>query len=265
MGVLIAVGLLGTDAAAQPLQGNLSLLPASSSLTAGGSVSGVAVTQQGAGSLTTTYSGFTGIASLDLTANQMTINSSVTNVVAAISGNWAPQSGGAAGTAPANYGGLLDGGLAGNIQFAIRNLTASVGNTTNGGDVTIPLTPTGVGTYSFPTNQRLTLTGTSLLDYRGSGLFAGNIGTESLTGENATNAGANGTLQDLGGGVFRLTYPVNLTINGDLNGQASTITLNGTLTAQGTLTPVPEPATVGLVGAAVLGAGALVRRKWRGE
>lgn len=224
---------------AQSWQGNLTVQSSSSSLTLGGIASGIPVTRQGTGSLTTSYSGAIGITPADLATLQLTFNPSAGPLVANVSGNWQPQVNGVSGSAPANYGGLIDDGFLGGVRFAVRDLTAAITTSTP-----VTLTALGGGEYSFPTNQTLTLTGTSAVDYEGYGIFGAGVGSgrELIAGETATNAGGNGTLRNLGGGDFSITYPVSLSVPFDIGGEPATFTLVGTITAQGTLTPVPEPA-----------------------
>src|SRR5262245_52072667 len=117
--------LLAPAFATAQLQGNLALQSGSSNVNAGGDALGTPVTQQGAGSLTTSYTGTIGVNTLDLSGLQISFSSS-TSFVAGNSGSWQPLSGGGAGSAPANYGGLIDLGGLGGVRFSIRNLTASI-------------------------------------------------------------------------------------------------------------------------------------------
>src|SRR3954452_2482132 len=81
--------------------------PLSSSLSLSGTVAGFALTQQGPGSLTTTYSG-----SINADFDSSTIQFNSAAAAAAINGNWQPLPGGGSGSAPANYGGQASlGGL----------------------------------------------------------------------------------------------------------------------------------------------------------
>jgi hypothetical protein len=155
--------LLAPSMASAQLQGSLTLQSGTSNITAGGDALGTPVTQQGAGSLTTSFSGAIGVNTLDLAGLQISF-SNATNFVAGNSGSWQPAPGGGAGSALANYGGVIDLGIAGGVRFSIRNLMGTISTV-----APIALTPLGGGAYSFATNQEFTLLSPSALDYAGFG------------------------------------------------------------------------------------------------
>lgn len=198
------------------------------------------IQQQGAGSLTSTYSGTinttfdpnpsTGPARLQFVQSGTTAD-------AAVTGNWQPAVGGAAGSAPADYGAMVTISTAlgsVNANVAVRNLVASMSS------ANLNLTG-GPSTFSFPSNQTLTITG-GTADYRYTGLASG-MGTESLAGSSGANTSPTaGTLQDLGSGQYRLTTPIRLTITETFNftvlggTQMATITfiIQGTMVSNAT-------------------------------
>ncbi len=215
-------------------QGSLTVDP-SSTLVASGNVAGSTITAQGPGSLSTTYSGAVGVSSFNPSAATLTIDSLSTSFTAAVSGSWAPMAGGAAGTAPANYGGAALVLGTDTVDFAIRGASFNIN-----GSPTVSLTSSGGGSYTFPANQTLAFLGGSL-DYRDSlGLAASSV---DLTGRSATNmASTSATLQLVSVNTYTLSYPVSLTVTQTITtGVTATIVVQGTITAQGTITPVPEP------------------------
>jgi hypothetical protein len=146
--------------------------PTRSSLTLSGSILGGTVTQQGPGSLTTSYSG-TILATQSAGMIQFPGQSLIT---AQTNGIWQPLAGGGAGSAPADYGGTATITLA-TADAAFRSILL---------DVTSPPIAVVSGqfnpgslTFLFPSNA------TSAIDYRYSGTFSGS-GTKAATG-NATN------------------------------------------------------------------------------
>jgi hypothetical protein len=247
--------------AARPVfcQGSLAIDQPSSTLVASGTVAGAPIVQQGPGSLTTTYSGSVGVSALDLNAGTLTLDSTTTSLIAANSGSWSPLAGGAVGTAPANYGGRATISIivsSTTVDLAVRSAVVDFSSSP-----TVTLTPTGPGTFTFPANQTVTfLTGS--VDYRDSaGLVA--PGTSDLTGKSGTNSPAGpATFTSLGGNLFSLSYPVDATINATIQaGVTATIRIQGTINAQGTIVPVPEPSLTVSVCFGAFGAMAVLRRK----
>jgi hypothetical protein len=216
---------------AQPLP--FTLDPALSTLTLSGNALGATLMPQGTGALTTQYSG-TIMTSYDASAPTLKFVAFSTAANAAVNGNWEPLPGGGSGSAPADYGGRLTP-FPFTVNIAVRNLVAS---TTTAAP--LPLTG-GPTTFSFPSSQTLTVTaGTA--DYNG-GLLGS--GTSALSGQSAANTAAAGTLQDLGGGTFRLTMPIDLTLNETVAGQPATLHITGTLAGTGSPQPVARRVAFG--------------------
>jgi hypothetical protein len=185
------------------------------------------IEQQGAGSLTSTYSGtvntnfdpnpITGPAQLQFVQSGTAADATVT-------GNWSPAVGGAAGSAPADYGGSVAISIFANVDVAMRNLLAALST------ASFVNLSGGPGSFSFPSNQTLIITG-GTADYRATGLVSGQ-GTTNLADNSATNTAGNGTLADLGNGQYRLTTPIQVTITETVMSGGTTINvvlnINGT-------------------------------------
>jgi hypothetical protein len=236
----------------------LDVVPTSSTLAVTGSLVGTPFQPQGPGSLTSTYSGAIGIAALNLPAATLTFDSTATAIAAAVSGNWMPRANGADGSEPANYGGQVTVSIVfqpTTVRAAIRDAVVTIG-----GSPTVSLTQTGPGTFTFPANQPLTFLSGSL-DYRDT---AGRVppGRNALAGQSATNnSSVAATFQNLGGDVYGLSYPVDVTVNSTLvPGVVATFRIQGTITAQGVIAPVPEPFLTLTVSLGACGAWAAWRR-----
>lgn len=203
---------------------NFALTTSTSKYTISGTVNGSTITQQAAGSLTTTYSG-TVQADVDFAANTIELLGPGSSMAANNSGTWAPAVGGGSafsvGSAPGNYGGSVVVTLS--TKVAARNLVTSVS-----------APPTAITGASFPsTPQTLALTSGNL-DYNNFGLQ----GTSTLGGS-GPNVAANGTFTDLGNGNYSLVLPGDTTINDNSSGFAVVLRLVGTLNATATL-PVTD-------------------------
>lgn len=246
---LVVLAVLTPAASGQQFAGPLAVQPPSSAFLQGVAL-GNPIGLQGSGSLNTTYGGSVGVGSLNLSALQLSFDTAGTSAEAASSGSWEPTPGGGFGTAPANYGTRTTfTGTGGVLLTAIRGLRLTVEHA-----APITLTPAGAGTYTFPTSQNVRIAA-GTLDARAN--FGDIPGATDLTNRLTGNvSGSTGTLVDLGGGEFRLTYPFIAVYTVPLGGSGSmTFAVNGTLAGQGTLTPVPE------VGLLLLLAGVpLVRR-----
>jgi hypothetical protein len=194
-----------------------------SSLTLSGTIGGNSLSQQGSGSLVTHYNG-TLVAGWDLTAHTIQFNANGTNVNAVNSGTWQPAVGGGSGSAPADYGAQVTIIIV-TAKAAVRDLVATVNNAS-------AVTLSGGGpSYTFPSNQTLTIThGTA--DYN-AGSFGS--GTSNLASNSATNAAGTGTFADLGNGAYRITAPINLTINQTVAGMSATLHIIGTVVGNVTL------------------------------
>ncbi|HEX3146643.1 MAG TPA: FG-GAP-like repeat-containing protein [Gemmataceae bacterium] len=200
--------------------------PTQSTLTLSGNVAGNSIQQQGAGSLTSSYTGAMA-ADVDFTANTINITNTGTLLDASVSGNWKPNVGGGGGTAPADYGGKVTIIFA-NVYVAIRNTLASM-NTAGA----VPLTGTGAA-RTFDSTQNLAITG-GTADYDASSLGQG-TGTSDMSGNSGTNAsGSASSITDQGGGVYQLSVPVDLTINTTVSGQAATLHMVGQMVGKGSI------------------------------
>jgi hypothetical protein len=217
--ILAAVVCVGVGASAQG-QITLNLVPASSSLTAGGTASGLPLTAQGTGANVTSYSGTVVIT--DPRGGSFSFVSA--NGIAANSGNWQPLPGGTLpGSAPANYG--LRQSLLGAVA-ALRNGRFGL---TSG---TLTLSGSG-GNGTFPVSQ---VTGTALQgddDYNAGAL---GTGTSSIAGlmSAAGPSGSNGNIV-ISGLNITLTLPVNMSFSQTVSGITIVVTLTGQLVATGTL------------------------------
>lgn len=133
------------------VQSASSSLTMSMSLSSGGTFLG-SMTTQGAGSLTTAYSGSIQT-SQNLAGGLPTdIEIQSASLAALNSGNWDPLPNDLPGTAPANYGARIDFGFIGTNFLAYRNMIADL----SGGPA--PLTGTPYATQSFLTNLAYSLT-----------------------------------------------------------------------------------------------------------
>lgn len=202
---------------------DFTLIQAQSSIALSGNLAGLPFTAQGAGSLSSTYTG-TIRADINLATNEIFFYNDGAVIDGTVTGNWQPAPGGAAGSAPADYGGAVV--LAG-LVFAVRDGTAAFSSSA-------PLTMTGTGmTRSFPSTQTFVLvSGTQ--DYNAGALGSG---SDSIANLSATNSSStDGTFVDLGDGSARLTTPLVAVYTGSVAGNPITENLSGTL--QG-LTPFP--------------------------
>jgi hypothetical protein len=171
------------------------------------------------------------------------------NAMAQINGDWLPDASSANVAAPANYGGRIDAGGLGSVNFAVRNLTASLSSG-----------PLAIVGDSFPANSIDATVVTGIVDYQGT-LLATPVASEViLDGNSATNAGTSGSLV-IDGANYVLTIPLDVSllftdILGDPSGTDDlSINLAGTLTATA---PVPEPGCLGLM---LMGAAGMFRRR----
>jgi hypothetical protein len=230
----IAVDNLQVTASATPL--TFLVDSSSSSLTLSGDVSGSAIQPQAAGSLTTSYVG-TIAATWDRVANTINFLSAGSDVSALSSGNWQPLAGGGSGNAPANYGGQVNLGFVTAVA-ALREVHGLLSTST-------PLSLSGTGPFTFPSTQTFTLT-RGFADYN-AGFFGS--GRADLSNNSATNASTTaGTLEDLGGGNYRLTLPIDVTLTGSVAGQPANLHVVGTIVANATAPVDPTLPVVDLNG-----------------
>jgi hypothetical protein len=218
------IQVTGTEAPGTRL--TFSIDPASSSLALSGSLDGSPILQQGAGSLTTTYSGTIAVV-WHREDGTIQFDSAGSDAVAANSGNWRPGAG-AFGVAPANYGALANDAFYGTLQAALRELhTALLTNT--------PLALAGSGPYTFDSSQPLIVTH-GFADYYLGGLGLGRVDLSNFSAKNAS--ATDGTLEDLGSGNYRLTLPVDVTLRytvaTPIGGRTAVLHIQGAFVANAT-------------------------------
>jgi hypothetical protein len=215
------IQVTGVTVSAAPL--TFAIDSAGSALTLSGDVGGTSIQQQGAGSLTTHYSGT--IATVwDRVGSTINFLSAGSDGVAANSGNWQPLPGGGSGSAPANYGAQVTI-LFTTARAAVRELHTSLSTST-------PLSLTGSGPYNFASTQTVTVT-QGFADYN-AGVFGS--GRADLSNNSANNmSGAQGTLADLGSGNYRLTIPIDVTLTTTFSGMTVHLRIQGTVVANATL------------------------------
>lgn len=186
---------------AAPIPVTFTLDPARSSVTMSGTVQGNTITQQGAGSLTTRY---TGALKTELRADSIQFTTA-SFVDAQVNGNWEPKIGGAAGTDPADYGGQASNFFA-TVKAALRNLLLNVTS------ATLPVSGTNFNAsaieFAFPASS------SSSLDYRVTGLTS-DSGTRTLSGVASNAVGSTGTLVTAGDRQ-ELTIPIDTTFQFNL-------------------------------------------------
>jgi len=209
---------------------NFTLMTAASSLTLGGNIDGNAIQAQGAGSLTTTYSGVVQL-DVDDTANTLQALKSGTAVTAMVNGSWQPLPGGAAGTAPANYGGkavipVLPPLVFITANFALRDIAGTLESA--------PIALSGTGaTRTFPSDNALFTITAGSADYNAGAL---GTGTETLVGSGGKNASTTpGSITDNGDGTYSVTVPIDVTSNTTVNGLPTVFTIKGTINATAVL------------------------------
>jgi hypothetical protein len=203
--------------------------PASSTLSLSGTLVTPLVSQsvapQGAGSLTTSFSGSINTL-VDFAASSLLFREAGTSVDAAVSGNWSPLQGGGAGAAPSDYGGQFNA-IVDTVFVAVHNMVGTF-------STAAPLSLTGIGaTSNFDSTQQLRFT-SGTVDYFEPGILGSIIGAGSINLANLTavNSASDGSLEDLGGGNYRLTVPILVSIETDLAaGYTVTLTMQGSLVA----------------------------------
>jgi hypothetical protein len=164
-----------------------------SQISLSGKIAGTSMNPQGAGSLTTTYSGNI---NADVAGSTIQFTGS-SAIIAKTNGVWQPAVGGGSGFAPADYGGQI------NIQFigpgygAARNIVLDLNSSV------LTLTSTNFDStaliFSFATNS------TSSFDYNAGVLGQGTL---SMTG-NSTNSVANGASLSTNGNVIKLVIQID--------------------------------------------------------
>ncbi|MDW8263198.1 MAG: hypothetical protein RMJ35_11785, partial [Phycisphaerales bacterium] len=195
--------LLGSTALANPA--TFTIDPTATTVTISGTLAGLPITQQGPGSLTTTYFG---AIRAELAPGAVRFVQGG-NAVANNSGSWQPAPGGAAGSAPANYGGQVNFGLLGIGRLAIRNLQVDAFSD-----------PIPLASGSFAASQANVIANTGTADFRstlltGSEDLAGSSGPNSDAGPGSLAIAANPAA---GTGTATLTLPIRATLITDVQG-----------------------------------------------
>ena len=197
-----------------------------SGLAIDGNFAGTAFSPQAAGALTTSY---TGTIQVDLTAQAITFLAGSV-IVAANNGTWQPAANGAAGSAPANYGGTASI-LFSTAYAAIRNTRCDITNNLATPLVSGAFAATNLN-FFFPSSANTTG------DYRASGPILNTSGSTNLTGGYPNAAPTNATLA-IQGSEYVLSIPVDFsgvvtTTSGDINYH-----LQGKLVAKAPAPPSP--------------------------
>jgi hypothetical protein len=195
--------------------------PAQSQLTLSGKIAGQTLTTQGAGSLTTTYSGNIN-ANISSSTIQFTGSSTIT---AKTNGVWQPAVGGGAGSAAADYGALATIPFVGTAYGALRNLVFDV--------TSASLTLTGTNFDSSALVFSFTPGSNSSLDYNA---VVAN-GTQTLSGY-STNTVANQASLSTNGNVEQLVIHINTQFIFTLVSPGDTpLRLTGQIVATNSTTP----------------------------
>lgn len=201
--------------------------PSQSRITLSGTVEGLVFSAQQLGSLTTTYTG-----NLNATDSGSTIQFTGSSTIAAITnGIWQPGMGGAAGSAPADYGAQVSLPLLGTGYGAGRNIVL---------DMTSPLLILN-GT-NFDSSQlviSLVTNSSPVLDYH-TALTSGAIPVYGR----ATNSNAAGSFISASGGLTRLVIKISATLSVTNN---STLTLTGEIVATNSLLASVPPVITSIV------------------
>jgi hypothetical protein len=197
-------------------------------ITISGEIAGYTFTAQGAGSLTAAYLG-----NLNATVSGSTIQFTGLSALTAIpNGVWRPAAGGAAGSAPADYGMQVVIPLSGTGYAATRNLVL---------DMTSPvLTLTQTNFDSSQLIISVVTNSNPVFDYYNIGLQSG---SDPMSG-NATNSVATGSFISTNGGVLQLVIQISTTLLGTNNG---VLNLTGQIVATNSLSAFAAPVITGMV------------------
>lgn len=198
-----------------------------SRITLSGKVEGFAFMAQGPGGLTAAYTG-----NINAMVSSSTIQFTGSSTISAITnGVWQPAAGGAAGSAPADYGAKATIPLIGTGYGAGRNIVLDVTS------ASLALAQT-----NFDSSQLVLSAATNAnpaFDYR----LALQGGSISLSG-NFTNSIATGSFISTNGSSLQLVIQINTTLSGTNN---STLTLTGQIVATNSLSVFAAPVITGLV------------------
>jgi len=191
-GVLLLTGLFFADRTqASPV--TFVIDPARSQLTLSGKIVGSTLTSQGAGSLTTSYSG-----NINANLSGSTIQfTGLSTITAKTNGVWQPATGGSAGSAAADYGAQATVAPFGTVYGALRNLVFDVTSSS--------LTLTGTNFDSSALVFSFAAGSGSSLDYYNASVAHG---SQALSGY-STNSVANQASLSTNGNVEELVIHIN--------------------------------------------------------
>lgn len=262
--LLVAVVGLCAGPASAAVTTNWTIQTSSSVLTLSGALSSggtflASVATQGAGSLSSSYSGSISTEQVIGGVSPISLQFLSANLDANVNGNWDPLPGGNTGTGAADYGGKVDLGFLGGANLAIRDLAASLASGV------LPLTGTAFSPQTFNGNVDVTLLAATA-DYRGYGIIGSALGQGSLTSGIAGQSGsiltAGGITYGPGGlaGTATLNIPVNFSFAAIVAGADTTgttaddigvfINLLGAINATAATANVPEASSLVLLGLA---------------
>jgi len=205
----------------------LTIDPELTTITLSGSALGSSLTEQGPGSLVTRFSG---------TVNVETTTASLrfpggSLIDASTNGVWEPLAGGAAGSAPADFGGKVSSFLF-SAKAALRNVLLDL--TSQPIELTNDQFNASGLLFTFLTNSA------GSLDYLVTG-FIGDAGSEALDGLATNNVATTGSLSNLNG-ILTLILPVDATSYQTLVSPNDVVlTIKGQLVATA---PVATPPTL---------------------
>lgn len=203
---------------------NFTIDPSQSTVTLSGSVSGIVLTQQGPGSLT---SRIEGSLQADTTGGEVEITGGTLDVQN--NGTWQPGVGGTAGAAPADFG-AQGSSFFGTVYGALRNIVMNA--TSPPQQLTGEQFDASAITFSFPQDS------TATLDYNAG--FAG-TGSEPLAGATTNKTATVGRVTGAAGSQV-ITIAVDATFVFSVLGQNDTeLTVTGQIVArEGGVTPQPD-------------------------
>lgn len=215
---------------------NFSVDDTQSVLTLSGTLAGMQIQQQGAGSLVAAYTG-SFQADVDYSPgfpNAITFMNGGNDVAGENSGNWVPMADGSSGSAPAVYGAQIN--YLGLAQAAIRNLNVGASS------AALTLTSQGDGvTYSIPNAQTLTINSGSAA-YTHPLLGHGNADISNNSAANqADSQGNTSYLYDYNGdgSSLGLYVAIDVQLNGTISGISYTLNIDGAIVAYGALGTSP--------------------------
>lgn len=242
---------------------NWTVQSSSSSLTMSGALSSgstflASVSPQGSGSLTASYGGTLQTEQNAPGGSPIDIAFLTANLIANNSGNWDPLPTGFLGTAPANYGALINLGFFGGANIAQRNIAAEL----SGAAVPLSGFPYSAQTFSSSLDFEFTA-GTTVARNTSGGILAFDPFDPNipLAGQGGSFASNGSITYGPGGdaGVATLTIPVSFTIASFVTGLDTTSTADdigvymnyaGSIVATAPTATVPEASSLVLLGLA---------------